>query len=114
MAERSDRQNQGRYLQGGGVESFPNRIGWWERTPMEFANSDVEYEIIPKYHKRPDLLAFDLYGSARLMWLVLQFNTIVDINTEFVTGKKIRLPLRSRVYSELLSRQDSLVLPTEE
>ena len=114
MAERSDRQNSGRYIQGGGVESYPKRIGWWERTVMEFDNSDVEFEIIPKYNKRPDLLAYDVYGSARLMWLVLQFNTIVDINTEFITGKTIRLPLRSRVYSELLTRQDPLTLPTEE
>lgn len=114
MAQRSDRQNQGRYIQGGSVESFPKRIGWWERKPMAFTDSDVDYDIIPKYNKRPDLLAFDLYGSARLMWLVLQFNTIIDINTEFITGRKIRLPLRSRVYSELLARQAPLTLPSEE
>lgn len=114
MAGRSDRQNQGRYVQGGSAESFPKRVGWWERKPMAFTNSDVDFEITAKYNKRPDLLAFDIYGSARLQWLVLQFNSIVDINTEFVTGATIRLPLRSRVYSELLTKQPSLALPTEE
>lgn len=114
MAGRSDRQDQGRYIQGGSVESFPKRIGWWERNPLPFADSDVSYNIIPKYSKRPDLLAFDLYGSSRLMWLVLQFNTIIDINTEFITGRKLRLPLRSRVYSELLTTQPPLILPIKE
>lgn len=114
MAQRSDRQNQGRYVQGGGVESYPKRIGWWERKSMAFAPTDVEFEITSKFNKRPDLLAFDMYGSARLQWLVLQFNTIVDINEEFITGKLIRLPLRSRVFSELLAKPESLQLPSEE
>jgi hypothetical protein len=114
MAERSDRQNSGRYVQGGSVEPYPNRIGWWERKPMEHDSSDVSFELTVKYNKRPDLLAYDLYGSARLMWLVLQFNNVVDINLEFITGKTLRLPTRSRVYSELLTKQVPLTIPTEE
>jgi hypothetical protein len=114
MAERSDRQNQGRYVQGGSVEAFPRRIGWWERKIFEHDVSDIMFEIIPKYNKRPDLLAFDMYGSVRLQWLVLQYNTIVDINEEFITGKTIRLPLKTRVYAEMLVRQEPLILPTEE
>jgi hypothetical protein len=114
MADRSDRQNQGRYVQGGAVEQFPKRIGWWERKVMEFANSDVQFVITPQYNKRPDTLAYNMYGSARMQWLVLQFNSIVDINEEFITGATIRLPLRSRVFSELLTHQTPLVLPSDE
>lgn len=114
MAERSDRQNSGRYIQGGSVEQYPNRIGWWERKIMTPDSSDIDFQITIKYDKRPELLAYDLYGSARLMWLLLQFNNIVDINTEFITGKTIRVPTRARVYSELLTRQEPLTLPTEE
>lgn len=114
MAGRSDRQNSGRYVQGGGVESYPKRIGWWERKIMAPADTDVTFVLTPKYNKRPDLLAYDMYGSARLMWAVLQFNTIIDINTEFVTGKSIRLPLSSRLYTELLTKEDPLVLPSQQ
>lgn len=114
MAGRSDRQNSGRYIQGGGVESYPNRIGWWERVQYQFSDSDVELTLPAKYNKRPDLVAFEMYGSSRLQWLILQYNNIIDINTEFVTGKTIRLPLRSRVYSEMLARQDPLTIPSEE
>ena len=114
MADRSDRQSQGRYVQGGPVEAFPTRIGWWERKRMDFENTDVEVVITAKYHQRPDILAFELYGSARLQWLVLQFNSIVDINEEFITGQTVRVPLRSRVFSELLTKLEPLALPSEE
>lgn len=113
MTERSDRQGSGRYIQGGAVESYPERIGWWERKVMEPSNTDVEFTLTTKYNKRPDLLAFDMYGSSRLMWLVLQFNSIVDINVEFVTGKTIRLPLSSRVFTDLLSKEPPLDLPSQ-
>lgn len=112
MAGRSDTASSGRYVQGGGVEAFPTRIGWWERKIMTAAVSDVPFIITSKYHKRPDLLAFDVYGSSTMMWLVLQFNNIVDINEEFIDGKEIMLPLKSRVYAELTQRQEPLVLPS--
>lgn len=112
MAGRSDTASSGRYVQGGGVESFPTRVGWWERKILPTALSDVPFVITSKYHKRPDLLAYDIYGTATMMWLVLQFNNIVDINEEFVEGTQVMLPLKSRVYSELIQRQDQLTLPS--
>ena len=113
MAQRSDRQDSGRYLQGGAVASYPQRIGWWERKVMPTAVSDVTFVLTPKYSKRPDLLAYDMYGTARLMWFVLQYNTIVDINTEFVTGSSILLPLSSRVFTELLAKEQPLSTTSE-
>ena len=108
MAGRSDTASGGRYVQGGSTVKFPKRIGWWERKELPVDTSDVAITITTRYHKRPDLLAFDAYGSSRLAWLVLQFNNIVDLNEEFVAGKVIKLPTKSRVLTELTQRQDPL------
>ena len=108
MTTRSDNTATGRYVQGGSTESFSKRIGWWERKVLPKASSDVPFIITAKYNKRPDLLAYEVYGTPRLMWLVLQFNSIVDINEEFVEGKELLLPIKSRVFSELTQRQDRL------
>lgn len=108
MAGRSDTAAAGRYVQGGRVESLPKRIGWWERKVLPRHPSDATFIITPKYHKRPDLIAYDLYGSPRLTWLVLQYNNILDINVEFVEGQTITLPTKIRVYSELTARQEPL------
>jgi len=108
MAGRSDTASTGRYIQGGSAESLPKRIGWWERKDLPRSNTDVPFIITTKFNKRPDLLAYEIYGTSRLMWLVLQYNSIVDINEEFIEGKQLILPLKSRVFSELTQRQDPL------
>lgn len=100
---RSNNSTRGRYVAGGTVESFPTRLGWWERKIISKSASDVKIVVTPRYHQRPDLLAFDMYGTATLMWLVLQFNSIIDINTEFLVGTEISLPTKSRVFSQILS-----------
>lgn len=108
MTGRSDTAASGRYIQGGRVESFAKRIGWWERKPLPRHASDATFVLEAKYHKRPDLLAHDIYGTTKLMWLVLQYNNIVDINIEFVEGQTVVLPTKVRVYSELTMKQDPL------
>ena len=35
---------------------------------------DVLYEIEPQYNYRPDLLAYDMYGSPKLWWVFAQRN----------------------------------------
>lgn len=95
-----------RYVQGGLTDVYPNRLGWWERTAPQFATDDLLIQSLPpKYNTRPDLLAYDLYGKAVLAWVVLWYNTIVDINTEFVTGAQIRCPSSARLYSSILTSQ---------
>ena len=37
-------------------------------------SDDVKYEIQPQYHQRPDLLAYDMYGSPKLWWVFAQRN----------------------------------------
>lgn len=107
-AGRSDKARSGRYVDGGAVEAYPTRIGWWERTVLATSVTDVTLTIESKYDKRPDLMSYDLYGRANLQWLILQYNNIVDINTEFVEGAQITLPTRARVFSELQIPQGTL------
>lgn len=99
---RSD-QIQTRYSRGGKVDVVGKRLGFWEPKPFVRSQTDIPYRISPRYHLRPDLLAADLYGNDTLMWFILQYNSIVDIHTEFVQGSMIILPTRTRMYTELLS-----------
>lgn len=94
-----------RFVQGGVTDVYTNRLGWWEADIFESATDDITIALDAKYNRRPDLLAYDMYGKANLMWLVLQYNLIVDINEEFVTGASITLPSKSRVFSSIMVSQ---------
>lgn len=102
---RSDQQRTGRYSQGGTIELHGNAIAWWERQVYPKSETDISYTISPIYARRPDLLANDLYGTPILQWFILQYNTIVDINNEFVEGNKLILPTKARLFGELLTRR---------
>lgn len=94
-----------RYLQGGHSELSGNKIAWWERTPIsEDRVDDIIILISTVYNKRPDLVAYDYYGSTEFEWVVLQSNDIVDINEEFVIGKTIRIPSRQRVVANITTK----------
>ena len=58
---------------------------------------DFLYTIEPQYKFRPDLLAYDLYGSSELWWVFTQRNldTLQDPIFDFVPGTKIYLPKNS-------------------
>lgn len=86
-----------RYSQGGVTESFPNRLGWWERTIMPHLNTDIKYTIPSYLGGNPYGIANAVYGSDQYAWLVLQYNTILDITTELATGTVIYLPSPERV-----------------
>jgi hypothetical protein len=58
---------------------------------------DILYVIQPQYTYRPDLLAFDLYGSSKLWWVfaVRNIEVIKDPLFDFVSGNQIYLPKKS-------------------
>lgn len=91
-----------RYLLGGRSVILLDRIGWWDRTIFATSVDDVQLIIGPKYHQKPHLVANDIYGKSDLMWFVLQYNNIIDVTTEFVTGITITLPLPRRLQMDLL------------
>jgi hypothetical protein len=101
---KSNRARKGRYVHGGIVEDFGSRLGWWERTTFPKSGTDVLLTLEVQYKGRPDLLAYDLYGDETLGWFIMQYNAISDIN-KFVTGIILILPIKSRVFNELLVKR---------
>lgn len=57
-------------------------------------SDDAEYVIETQYTYRPDLLAYDYYGSPKLWWVFAQRNmdVIKDPVYDMVAGTKIYLP----------------------
>ena len=58
-------------------------------------SEDTEYEILPQYEYRPDLLAFDLYDDVNLWWVfaVRNKDVIKDPIFDMYARQKIRIPL---------------------
>lgn len=64
---------------------------------------DVVYTIDAIYNRRPDLLAFDLYGDARLWWVFAQRNPNVlqDPVFDFLPGVTIYIPKKETLVTAL-------------
>jgi alpha-L-fucosidase len=64
---------------------------------------DISYTIDRIYAYRPDLLAYDLYGSPRLWWVFAQRNldVIEDPIYDFSIGKIIQLPKMNNLKNDL-------------
>lgn len=112
MAAKSNNVALGRYGFGGGTVDFDNRLGWWERTNFAPSTTDSTITLANKYNRRPDLLSYDVYGQSTLMWIILQYNNIIDVNTEFVSGATIILPSKTRVFTEILNKRQQPISKT--
>ena len=64
---------------------------------------DQVYTIERTYAYRPDLLAYDLYGTPRLWWVFAQRNPneIEDPIYDFKPGTVIRIPKLSNLQNDL-------------
>lgn len=62
--------------------------------PVPAEADDVLYTVQTQYTYRPDLLAYDLYGSEKLWWVFAQRNmdVIKDPVNDLLPGVKIFLP----------------------
>jgi len=71
--------------------------------PITAQDNDLEYIINRTYAYRPDLLAYDLYGTPRLWWVFAQRNpdVIEDPIYDFEPGKVIRLPKLSNLKDDI-------------
>lgn len=67
--------------------------------PVPAERDDYLYTIENQYNRRPDLLAYDLYGDSKLWWVFVQRNmeTIKDPIYDFVPGTKIYIPKESNL-----------------
>ena len=74
-------------------------------SPRTFTHQpdDVQYRIDSWYENRPDLLAHDLYGTAKLWWVfaVRNPNVIKDPINDFIEGTVIRIPRQDDIEAGL-------------
>jgi len=64
---------------------------------------DIRFTINETYNLRPDLLAYDLYGTPNLWWVFAQRNpnSLTDPLLDFTTGTNIYLPKLSTLKAAL-------------
>jgi hypothetical protein len=71
--------------------------------PIPKEDDDQSFVINLTYQYRPDLLAFDLYGTGDLWWVFYQRNpnTLTAPPLDFTVGTQIFLPKISTIQSTL-------------
>ncbi|MDA9938521.1 hypothetical protein N9C48_00255 [bacterium] len=71
--------------------------------PVPKSSDDSSYTIETQYTHRPDLLAYDLYGTPKLWWVFAQRNMdiIKDPVFDMVAGTTIFLPNPAKLKRKL-------------
>lgn len=80
-----------------------NYLDLFKIRPVSADIDDPEYIIEPQYAYRPDLLAYDLYGTTKLWWVFMQRNMDIlsDPIFDFIPGVAIYLPNRDSLFKVL-------------
>ena len=76
------------------TEIVNNRLEILE-TSLDIGSYDTQKILITnEYEHKPDKLAFDLYGNAKLWWIFAQFNPnlLIDPILDFRAGITIQAP----------------------
>lgn len=87
----------GRYVLGGVTEVSVATIEWWSRNQLKRDPTDIVYFFEKKYEGRPDMLGYVFYGDPGLWWLICQYNSILDPETELVEGTVLIIPTKKRI-----------------
>lgn len=85
------------FLKSAGIYDIFLDVSKLPSVPKSIA--DETYVIEAKYHQRPDLLAYDQYGSSRVWWIIALRNLdlIEDPIKDFKSGLEISLPSKQTV-----------------
>lgn len=85
------------------TEEFNDSLDILNPRTVTAEGDDQSYTIERTYAYRPDLLAFDMYGSPRLWWVFAQRNPneIEDPIYDFKPGVTIKLPKKENVLKDL-------------
>ena len=80
-----------------------NSLGVFVPRTLTSEDDDQSYTIERTYAYRPDLLAYDLYGSPRLWWVFAQRNPdqIEDPIYDFRPGVTVQLPKKENLLKDL-------------
>ena len=80
-----------------------NSLGVFIPRTLTSEDDDQSYTIERTYAYRPDLLAYDLYGSPRLWWVFAQRNPdqIEDPIYDFRPGVTVQLPKKENLLKDL-------------
>ena len=80
-----------------------NTLDFLRIRPVSASTDDVSYTIETHYTYRPDLLAYDIYGTPKLWWVFMQRNMDVlqDPIYDFVAGITIKLPKKAELFKVL-------------
>lgn len=93
-----------RYVQGGTTELYSNRTGWWERRVFERQDDDIRFIVGNSEARRPDVISQAVYGKAIYAWLVLEYNNIIDVETELLSGAELFLPSKQRLILDIITK----------
>lgn len=79
--------------------SVSGELGTFVIRPIPANDDDVVYTIENQYTHRPDLLAYDLYGSSKLWWVFAQRNMDIlqDPVYDLRAGVEIKIPKGSNL-----------------
>lgn len=85
------------------TSTFGQFLDLLEYRPIPKAADDIEYKIDVVYKYRPDMLAYDLYGDAKLWWVFTSRNPNVlkDPVFDFYPGQKIFIPKKETLVASL-------------
>lgn len=67
-------------------------MGYYIHRPVPPHVQDTLARVDHRYHHRPDLLAFDLYGTPDLFWIIPVRNGFEDPIFDLIQGKNIWVP----------------------
>ena len=85
------------------TQEMSDHLGILNPRTITAEQDNQSYTIERTYAYRPDLLAYDLYGSPRLWWVFVQRNPdqLEDPIYDFKPGVTIQLPKKENLLKDL-------------
>jgi hypothetical protein len=92
----------GRYERSSPYYGTPIRnwyLDIWQGVSIEATGRDLLYSIPPEFNLRPDLAAFNFYGSPKYWWVfaLRNKNLIKDPIQDFIAGRIIYIPAKEAI-----------------